>query len=1204
MNSRLSSLELHGYKTFANQIPFKFPSMVTAIVGPNGSGKSNIADAIRWVLGEQSFSLLRAKKTEDMIFSGSDQRPRAGMASVSISFNNEDGWLPIDYAEVVLTRRAYRDGQNEYLINNQRVRLKDFHELLAKTGLADRTYTIIGQGLVDVALSIKPDERRRLFEEAAGIGLFRARKEETLKRLDSTRRNLDRVMDIMAEIRPRLRILERQAIKAAEYKQLQLDLQALLRDWYGYVWFKAQDEIKIAQKAYNQQELFLEDNRRRQDENLIELNKVRQQMQSNRDALNALHIQSAELHNELGLISRNLAILDERRRTNTSIGNQLEGDITALEAAIKSREIEKQNILIDHEQGSLDLNSADSKFQEIRDQVRTRLLERQDVEDQLNNTRYELVQVETSIIKLNAKKTELSERIIALNGNITQSQTTIAELVMKRKELETLLSGLTKKIEATENEITILEEDITRIQTEHAALKEKEKETNDKRVSLNNEKTRLSVQLDMLQQSKQALAGYSEGAKAVLDSVRQKSLKIHLSSLISQIIVPQAYEAAITAALGEVIDLLVLKDSGVSLKILDELESKTSDRIAIIASKSEKGLATAITPSKFLQGIPNAVDLIQSSEELKPTLEALLGNVFVVKDKQQALEIIKSVPEAVRIVTLKGELFLSNGIILLGKASSSNKVGVTRHKIDLEKKILEYTNMIASIDGDIEGFAHKLDEITQKVKNLVAHKNSLCDELTSKIREKANADLEFKKVDDQIIWLTQQVREFNHRIGQSKISISEVENSLAENNKNLSSLRAQEIDIKRSLTDLPVIDLQNELHRLETAAAVSRLAFKNTQESLHSIDVRLKEDDRALNDLMLRFAEIENVSKAIQDEEMILRLREGQVSSQIESMRLEMLLPLEQSLKQAESLYDQHLRLEEKLQKENALRERQFAQVQHELNRKIERLEILKERIEDDFGLVEFENKHDNSGQTPLPYQDMVIESLPIHQELSEGLGESIKNLKAQIRRVGSVNPEAQSEYTEVQDRFNFLQNQVNDLESASQDLHAVIKELDEIMQREFLTTYRAVSLEFTKMFNRLFNGGSARLKISDENDPIESGIDIEARLPGRREQGLVLLSGGERSMTAVALVFALLKVSPTPFCVLDEVDAMLDESNVGRFVDLLKELSTDTQFLLITHNRNTVQVADVIYGVTMGRDTTSQVISLKLDEVDDTYID
>ncbi|MFH1446195.1 MAG: AAA family ATPase, partial [Chloroflexota bacterium] len=431
MNSRLLSLELQGYKTFANQTLFEFPGMVTAIVGPNGTGKSNIADAIRWVLGEQSYSLLRAKKTVDMIFSGSDQRPRAGMTSVSITFNNEDNWLPIDYSEVVLTRRAYRDGQNEYLINNQKVRLRDVHELLAQTGLADRTYTIIGQGLVDVALAIRPDERRRLFEEAAGIGLYRSRKEETLRRLDNTRRNLDRVLDIMAEIKPRLRSLERQAGKAAEYKQLQSDLNVLLRDWYGYYWFKSQKEIRVVQQLCKEQERFLEESHRKQSTNQVDLELIRHDMQIQRDELNSFHKELAQFYSELGHIGRDLAVLDERKRSVISQNSQLELDIAYIEEKIKSREITKQNIIIEFDQLSKEFEEADRQFKDINDQVGLRIHERQSLESAIEKIRNERVYSETSIIKISAKKTEFSERVDDLNINITQSQNSFKELESK-----------------------------------------------------------------------------------------------------------------------------------------------------------------------------------------------------------------------------------------------------------------------------------------------------------------------------------------------------------------------------------------------------------------------------------------------------------------------------------------------------------------------------------------------------------------------------------------------------------------------------------------------------------------------------------------------------------------------------------------------------------------------------------------------------
>ena len=327
MATRLKSLELHGYKTFASRTLFEFPEQITAIVGPNGSGKSNIADAIRWVLGEQSYSLLRGRKTEDMIFAGSEQRPRAGMASASIIFDNGDGWLPIDYSEVSLARRAYRDGNNEYLLNGQRVRLKETTELLAQSGLAERTYTIIGQGLVDAALSLKPEERRRFFEEAAGIGLYRTRREDTLNRLDATRRNLERVQDILAELEPRLATLERQAKRAAEYERVKADLRVLLRDWYGYYWHRNNAELIHARETLRVQEARLEQTRTRMEQVVEEAEALRGKIQTVRISLNEWHGQSAALHQQWEQVSRKLAVLEERQRAVNNSQAGLESDL-------------------------------------------------------------------------------------------------------------------------------------------------------------------------------------------------------------------------------------------------------------------------------------------------------------------------------------------------------------------------------------------------------------------------------------------------------------------------------------------------------------------------------------------------------------------------------------------------------------------------------------------------------------------------------------------------------------------------------------------------------------------------------------------------------------------------------------------------------------------------------------------------------------
>src|SRR5512133_1261643 len=314
MKPRLKALELHGYKTFASKVQFEFPGNITAIVGPNGSGKSNISDALRWVLGEQSYTLLRGKKTEDMIFAGSDQRPRAGMASATVVFDNEESWLPIDYSEVSVARRASRDGDNEYLLNKQRVRLKDISELLAQSGLAERTYTIIGQGLVDAALSLRPEERRRFFEEAAGIGLFRSRREESLNRLDSTRRNLERVLDILSELEPRLGSLEKQAKRAMDYDRIRADLRLLMRDWYGFHWHRIQQEVVHAREVVHAQETRLERARERQSEVEVQIDDLRGKLQALRADLNAWHSTSAGLHTQWEKVSRGLAVMEERQR--------------------------------------------------------------------------------------------------------------------------------------------------------------------------------------------------------------------------------------------------------------------------------------------------------------------------------------------------------------------------------------------------------------------------------------------------------------------------------------------------------------------------------------------------------------------------------------------------------------------------------------------------------------------------------------------------------------------------------------------------------------------------------------------------------------------------------------------------------------------------------------------------------------------------
>ena len=463
MLSRLKSLELHGYKTFASRTLFEFPGNITAIVGPNGSGKSNIADALRWVLGEQSYSLLRGRKTEDMIFSGSEQRQRASMASAAITFDNDDGWLPIDYSEVLLARRAYRDGQNEYVLNGQRVRLKEISELLAQSGLAERTYTVIGQGLVDAALALKPEERRRFFEEAAGIGLYRSRRDEAITRLDTTRRNLERVMDIIGELEPRLKSLERQASRAIEFDRIKADLQLLLRDWYGYHWHKLQGDVTHAREVLHVQEQKLDQAQSKFEEIDGRVKALREQLTGVRTRLNAWHNQSAEVHNSREKVNRALAVLDERQRALVEQQATLQQDLARVE---EEEHLHRDRLTVmeaERERLQAELEDSEAQAEKVRQALAEREGSRGKMEKNARELRRQLLTNETQQVQFKAHMAELKSRLDSLRKNLenTQSAMEPAEKAVQTAKLR--LDEVLSTHETAESQRQSLEKELHEI---------------------------------------------------------------------------------------------------------------------------------------------------------------------------------------------------------------------------------------------------------------------------------------------------------------------------------------------------------------------------------------------------------------------------------------------------------------------------------------------------------------------------------------------------------------------------------------------------------------------------------------------------------------------------------------------------------------------------------------------------------------------
>ena len=1203
MIKRLQSLEIQGLKTFATLTRLEFPGKITAIVGPNGSGKSNIADGVRWVLGEQSYSLLRAKRTEDMIFSGSQQRSRSGMGMASITFNNEDGWLPIDFSEVTIARRAYRDGQNEYLLNGQRVRLKDISELLSQTGLSERTYTIIGQGLVDVALALKPDERRKLFEEAAGIGLYRSRKEEALRRLESTRKNLDRILDIMTEIRPRLRSLERQAERFEQYERLKADLKSLLVNWYGYQWHKKQQDLRVARNAFDDQERRLDNLRIKFSGTEDKVEESRLALQNNRKELEVAHSELSEYHQQLQQTSRELAILEERKRSLTHQKGHLEIDIENLKEEIIHLDSQQKGFEDAIQQKLDNFHDAEEEVKQFEDQLADVSASRKRVEDELLAKRQARLERETEKIQTNARLDELNHRVGNLRADEEKIISAIAEINGQISEVngdinllqETYDQKVAKFFEISKG-LVKEEKTVEKYQITARDFDEKISEIDTKQV-------KLDAQLDVLIQAEAALTGYSEGSKTLVENSRKGHLPKGIEPLSKYLTVNQRFERAISAALGELADLVIVPSQGAEI-VIEYLEAKDNDRVALIIPSDWRSNMPdrKIIPNDEIFGYAN--DLIEVKPIYKDLVDRLLSDIVIVKNRVSAKKIQPQLNENQKIVTLNGIVYQANGVIISGQSAAGRRIGRTRRKSEIQKEIEQLSEEKKRIEAEKHVHNNALEQLKQEINGISAKRSEIEAEKDQADQELQEAEEKLTRLQQHKGWLSEQAEEIQKNLSAAIEEIKSAENQMGESDAAIASLLQEENMLSAKLETLPLFELQQTLNRLETNRIVTQNALEASRQRFGDHRQQSNNAQERLSIYQGRLSDIEDNLKDLEVREASMMEIENTLSEQIKQIESEKINPLTATGQKLQSSLSALEKLEEHNHHQVIAAERQFTQTQLELSRKEDQLNNLRDRIEDDFGLVAFDYDKKINGPAPLPFGEGLIQDLPRVQDVPVTIEEDIKGLKGQIRRMGAINPEAQHEYYEVKERYEFLTEQIEDLEKASIDLSQVIEKLDSLMEHEFLKTFKSVNKEFSEYFYRLFNGGEAKLLVSDEENPVEGGIDIEARLPGRRSQGLALLSGGERSLTAVALIFALLKVSPTPFCILDEVDAMLDESNVGRFIELLTELSKKTQFVIITHNRNTVQAADVIYGVTMGRDSTSQMISLKLEDVDEKYLE
>ncbi len=1197
--TRLKLLELQGYKTFASKAQFDFPGDITAVVGPNGSGKSNIADAIRWVLGEQAYSVLRGKKTEDMIFTGSELRPRAGMAMASITFNNDDGWLPIDFSEVVISRRAYRDGENEYLLNNQKVRLKEINELLSQTGLSERTYTIIGQGLVDAALSLKPDERRKFFEEAAGIGLFRSRRDESINRLEATKRNLERVNDIISELGPRVNSLERQAKKVQEYERIRSDLRLMLRDWYGFQWNKNNAEVLGAATILKEREKTLEKARNTAQKIEENYRDFHDEMQSLRDQLIAHNQKLSQLHIDRESTTRDLAVFEERMLGIKARKHDLEIQIATINEEIKSND--------------MSISSLDSELNSIDREVTEVLAERDNSKADLDTRTKERGEIEESIKKLDEKRVNLNtqkiEKEIRLEHLIQSDKEQNESCALLQSQIEAYkvtLEEVTSKITESSIGAKNLERDIAVIQTKIIECEQILHLHGNNLVDNHNLHVSRAAELDSLIQRKKfytnaktQMVGASEGAKRIVELMCKNPHHRITGFLHQHLKVPKKYEKAVNSSLLDAIDTVIL-DSETNLdEIISLIPRETNQFTYLFRLPDIKFKEPALITKK--SNHPRLQDLISFPEEIKDLIENLLSNYYFIDREVNIFDALQNLPRGSVCVTEFGDMYQKNGLIVF--AGDGRQSGIT-----FAREIEETEKLISETELEINKIKNNNDEEQTHVDQATIQIDELNEELSLLNHDLQNIKVilldyqnQFEKITGTIEWNEKQMRLVSEKCANNTLEIESLKKSLLDIKERQSELEAV-ILMERTKLDLipvdPIINILNEKEQNYQRVNQKSQLFKAQ-----------KEDKNQQNQLKkLKVASLVEQQKENQEEIATLEQKIHDISEQIDRIKDQISdiyifsRPLESEISEKENQNQAYIKNLGTARQSLTMEERFFAQAQLDYSRQRDKLDNLRSRIEDDFGLVAFTYAEEVEGPSPLPFEGLV-EQLPNLTLIPENLEESILRQRAVLRRIGPINQEADREYQESKQRLDFLNEQVKDLIKADEDLRKVIGELDVLIRSEFKKTFDSVAKEFHVIFGQLFVGGSARLLLSESDDPEFLGVDIEAKLPGRREQGLSLLSGGERSLTATALIFALLRVSPTPFCVLDEVDAMLDESNVGRFCDLLKELSAKTQFIVITHNRNTVQAADVIYGVTMGKDSASQVIGLKLDELSEEMI-
>lgn len=1177
-------LHLQGFKTFATRTSFSFGRGITAIVGPNGSGKSNLADALRWVLGEQSYSTLRSRRTEDVIFSGSSSRPPAGMAEVTLVLDNEDGALPIDFPEVEITRRAYRSGVNEYFLNRRRVRLQDIEEVL---GGLSASYVVIHQGLVDEALSLRPRERRLLLEEAAEVRRYHERRQKALERLRETAANMTRLSDLRNELLPRLRALERQSQQARQRAELEASLQEALRAWYRLLWEEISSALRQAEQEEKEARTRLEvlrasaeevarqvaslrqvvqesqqkeeERRRKEGEILRRIGALREQLARALGESQALERHRGVLWAEIVRYRQELASQEERRTLLAQVGKSLKERVRKAQASLREQQER-------YRQAESDLRSAQRNLQALQEEAHLldmRFQERVRRLEQLQAREEVLAQEEAELCRF---LKELAER----KGRMEAEKAQILEEQARQEENWASLCARQKALQAE-------------VESGQESLQEQDKALEAARLRLADLRARLET------------LGKTDDALSFLEEWTRRQGRPAFPALLDRLTVPRRLRKALAAALGAHIRPLLSTTWEEAREALRALDAAGAGRTTFLPRDELRPPPSALSEVPALGSEGLLLDHLTCPGEDRPALACLLGRVLLARDLEAARRIARGLPAGWLVVTREGEAITAEGVLSGGNPREE--------ALEQQEERRRLARALAEVEAEVVERERNRAEAQKHLSTVHATLAAL----TSEMEEKRLAREEGTR---RILDLDLNLKRLEEEAGQQRLRLGELigERKRIEEERRMANQGEED----RRPT------LQGELEqarRQEKQARETYLRARRLLEEarlLWAVVRKEEENQHALEEMVAQGVQRlqEQVAEGERRLEEINRRLEVQ-AAQIASWQAE-LAGLEQEMAALEgapvSLLSSQ-ELEEKEAKEVHLREEILAE-----EAAVGRATLAVQRWRDaqrellQRAIAEIGPEAGAYGPAGEALLNALLSSppewtrLPLDPNLTkEELERRVGRLREEVRRVGPVNPLAEVEYREAQERYDFLGQQLQDLHDAARSLEQVIAELDRAMEQRFHETFEAVQREFQAYFTRLFGGGNAALRLvrlEEEDGGLSGwGVEIMARPPGKRAHSLALLSGGERALTSAALLFAILKVNPRPFCLLDEVDAMLDEANVGRFRECLLELASRTQFIIITHNRGTIEAADLLYGVSMADDGTSRVLSLRLEE-------